>query len=146
MTADQPRPTLVEFLLARLGEDEALARAAAERGSTEHWRVSDDFPGPTPHLASEWQGDDVSMSSQHFLAILGGVAAHIGDVLPHIARHDPARVLTDVEAKRRIIARMTMLRRLRPGDLAAEVCADGTLCALALPYADHPDCDERWRA
>jgi hypothetical protein len=50
----------------------------------------------------------------------------------HIARHDPARVLADVKAKRAII-----------GDEWSDPGWD-VLCALASAYADHPDYREEW--
>lgn len=56
----------------------------------------------------------------------------------HIVRHDPARVLAEVEAKRRIV------------DVCAEPDDNGydvammVLPLLALPYADHPDWRPEW--
>ena len=75
---------LASFLLARLDEDEAAARAATQGG----WRadgedivlVSDD-----PH----WNGTCIANAS-----------GYDGD---HIARHDPVRVLREVAAKRAIL-------------------------------------------
>lgn len=65
----------------------------------------------------------------------------------HIARHDPARVLADVAAKREI---------LRLAEIYADEqfpnhdggYADGMADAVALlaaSYADHPDYREEWR-
>jgi hypothetical protein len=59
----------------------------------------------------------------------------LSDRVEHIARHDPARVLADVEAKRRIV------------EWDAEQPVDrGVLNILASVYADHPDYREEWRA
>ena len=78
--------------------------------------------------------------------------AYEGHVAVHIASHDPARVLAEVAAKQRIIARYTYRRSMQPeGGIAPnrwddltrhywEVCRD-----LAAPYADHPDFDPSWR-
>ena len=54
---------------------------------------------------------------------------------------DPARVLADCEAKRRIVkwAKDWPLRPSRPSD------EDTILGLLALPYAGHPDYREEWR-
>lgn len=55
------------------------------------------------------------------------------------------KMLSDIDAKRRIIA------ECRPGGLGGDaldlVDALGALvlCLLALPYADHPDYDPEWR-
>jgi hypothetical protein len=73
----------------------------------------------------------------------------------HIARHDPARVLREVDSKRRIVEQYEAMQ-------AGVEAAAGTILAgaakvrlgaykfalkcLALPYADHPDYDEKWRS
>ena len=66
----------------------------------------------------------------------------------HIARHDPARVLAECEAKRRIV------EIHGNGDAWCDYCAgyaEGmqdechTGRLLALPYADHPDYREEWK-
>ena len=68
----------------------------------------------------------------------------------HIVRWDPARVLAEIDAKRRILAeceRMLLRDRLRPGDYW-DGCRDAlrsTVIALALPYADRPGYREEWR-
>lgn len=57
----------------------------------------------------------------------------------HIARHDPARVLREVEAKRRIVDRYVWLREHGDtGDVA------WVLPLLAAAYADHPDYRPEW--
>jgi hypothetical protein len=75
----------------------------------------------------------------------------------HIARHDPERVLADVEAKRRIIGEHPHGDFGRPDSQYCEVCHDDdgnpavtgqwcdTVRLLALPYADHPDYREEWK-
>jgi hypothetical protein len=68
---------LLAFLAARLDEDEAVAQGAAR---------TDDGRG------GQWL-------PVHFGA--GGFDSRVDD---HIARHDPARVLREVEADRRLLA------------------------------------------
>jgi hypothetical protein len=73
----------------------------------------------------------------------------------HIARHDPARVLRDVEAKRRILdlhARREDNVAERLGFTAPDMCElcgetwpCRTVCLLALPFADHPGYHEEWK-
>lgn len=71
----------------------------------------------------------------------------------HIARHDPARVLAEVEAKRRILYEH---RDDGYGDCLGcgmnaleEMCREiddcPTLLALAAVYATHPDYQAEWR-
>jgi hypothetical protein len=132
--------TVTEFLLARLAEDEAVAREAAltvgwdgfgdqRVRSGQQWvysyhvvkRVRDD--GPTDRRTVADCGSFVGMGTA-----------------PHVARWDPARVLAEVEAKRRIVEHHS------PDDnwSYGEPCT--TLHLLALPYSDHPDYHEDWRA
>ncbi|MFB6593947.1 DUF6221 family protein [Streptomyces diastaticus] len=139
MTAD-----LITFLRARLGEDEAVARAATagpwvESGVGDHgWGVS-------------------------FSALGSGVEADDSDQgradAAHIARHDPARVLAEVEAKRRVVGECAYWNERmeaeavnppkfpQPGlDLGLLLDAmNPILRHLAAPYADHPDYREEWR-
>lgn len=63
----------------------------------------------------------------------------------HHERWDPARVLREVEAKRRIIDMYdTAAGEGFVGQLYRN-SAEPTLRLLALPYADRPDYDEAWR-
>jgi hypothetical protein len=72
----------------------------------------------------------------------------------HIARHDPARVLAEVEAKRRIIDRAEFVANHGPArdhvraldmTTGASAALRDVLRLLALPYADHPAYREEWR-
>lgn len=67
---------------------------------------------------------------------------------------DPARVLREVEAKRRIIERAEFVDNHGPAighvraldmTMAASSALGDVLQMLALPYADHPDYREAWR-
>jgi hypothetical protein len=93
--------SLAEFLLARIAEDEAAANAAPTR----QWRVADLPPqghwassGVRPGVQTAW----VSGHSTTVVEVPDGGGAQPG-VEAHIARWDPARVLAECEAKRRII-------------------------------------------
>jgi hypothetical protein len=146
------------FISARLNEDEQPARTAT--GGP--WRVdSEDYaeailstadPSVTVVGGSRWGGEASVFESTE-------------DAV-HIARHHPARVLAEVEAKRSIVIWHRAVqtdRFIHPDGSSAgtlEVChtcdanstdADWpdfpclTLCYLALPYASHPDYREEWR-
>lgn len=120
---------LVEFLTARLDEDERTARGVLWDGSgnTLGWSL--------PFSAT------VEVGTEAFTTDDAAVAAHI-------ARHDPARVLAEVDAKRLIIAdyqRFLAERRRLMGGWDRYPDVSPTMAALASVYADHPDYDEAWR-
>jgi hypothetical protein len=105
---------LVEFLKDRLDEDEHFAR----RTHSGEWT----FDTLGQLLVN--QGQTISK-----IANLG-----VDNFGWHIARHDPARVLREVEAKR------LLLQLHRECDAQCYI-----LKVLALPYADHPSYNEAWR-
>ncbi|MEU9495397.1 DUF6221 family protein [Streptomyces sp. NPDC048215] len=109
---------LAAFLRARLDEDERVARDCSGDG--------------------KWDARDIAIYGPDL-----GV-----EVRAHMARHDPARVLAEVEAKRRIIYLAIQIPALTAKHNPFQNDADGwaeTLKQLALPYASHPDYDEGWR-
>ena len=77
---------LISFLNARLDEDEAIAQSAAKRMGSPDWRQA----------ATDDGRDTVVMGEREV-----GLHSLLGT---HIARHDPARVLREVEADRKLIA------------------------------------------
>jgi hypothetical protein len=127
---------IVAFLTARLDEDEQVAQAVEDNSAP--------FDG-------QWKNDGglaLRTYNDWVLAYLPDARPFRPGVLDHIARHDPARVLADVAAKRAILARhSTGAGSLRTHGWYCEVCDDGCaeLPALAAVYADHPDYDESWR-
>jgi hypothetical protein len=110
---------LVEWLGKQLDEDERIAREASERSA--EWRLVS--PLDDAELGDAWW---LNPPEKY-----------------HAERHDPARVLREVDAKRRLLA---IHRPYVPEpDQACLGCAGGimfTACPviplLALPYADQP--------
>lgn len=112
---------LAEFLLARIADDEAVARDGAEQTypGFEPWRLHNQvrhaFGQPSPVIASR------------------------------------ARVLAECDAKRRIVEESTkeawvIEQGHRTEWTEGGQAARGTVLRfLALPYADHPDYREEWR-
>jgi hypothetical protein len=125
---------LAEFLLARIAEDEAVARAAHVTTALPPIWDTGQFYGPSVPASA------------------------------HIARHDPARVLAECGAKRNVIAAYweeVSRRNLYQSDDARTVEDDmqrerrrssAARCRgleialehLAQPYRDHPDFDPAW--
>ncbi|MEE2040073.1 DUF6221 family protein [Nocardiopsis sp. CT-R113] len=148
--------TIVEFIRARLDEDETAARAATpgpweaviHRASPEQmrrWRAGAALLGGAvsdvvrvevlPAIELEGNGD-------------GGVGSVEDGV--HIARWDPERGLREVAAKRAILAEhengfpgLDYCTSCRYGhEVAPWPCP--TVRALAAPWSDHPDYNPQW--
>ncbi|MEU0493505.1 DUF6221 family protein [Nocardiopsis sp. NPDC006139] len=139
--------TLVEFLNARLDEDEKAAKAATPG----KWGAQ---PGPTPYvLNDEWEVvTDAYKPSEpgHHVVYTGyeggGVTSEQNAV--HIARNSPTRTLREVAAKRQAIveaqeANELVSERFR---LPIDQGVSGYMLRLiAVSYADHPDYQEAWK-
>ncbi|MFG2001624.1 DUF6221 family protein [Spirillospora sp. NPDC048911] len=112
---------LVEFFKARRDEDQWIAEGAAQDAGSA-WESAKTFG---PH------GSD--------------------PIDDHIARHDPARVLADVQADRRLIAEYERAVEFynRPENQrhsAGEVTGLYTAIKIrAERFADHPDYRDEWR-
>lgn len=112
---------VIEFLRARLDEDEKIAQAT--------------------------DGDE---EVEWFAEQAGDRHHNLPEVGKHIGRWLPTRVLAEVAAKRAVItdhADALQQRRDRPGDVATTGWILGTLRAiylLAQPYSSHPDFDPDW--
>ena len=115
---------LVAFLRARLDEDEA----AAKTGSQPEWKSDGPYLG--------W--------------VTGGIAAQFkwSTDAAHAARHDPARVLREVAAKRAILAEYLRLAGIEPDDYpedpAAVAASERDVRILAAVWSDHPDYRREW--
>ena len=118
--------TLVEFLEARLAEDELIAGAAIEG-------------------AADWQAlytyRDVKDSDGRYV-ILADSRYPTVEQAAHIARYSPARILRQCDATRAIIADFLHLDAL--GDLSGRSAAENALRQLAMVHADHPDFTQEW--
>lgn len=140
--------SIVEFLDARIAEDEAIARAARGRNSPQ-WISDDDGdvyavvgqlddPDRCQHHDNKGQPnpcDDTLVASADDLwdarVVLLARATHI-------ARHDPARILAECAAKRQIVEYCS-------DQLGDEYERIPVLELLAQPYADHPEYRPEWR-
>lgn len=123
---------LSEFLAARLAEDEAAANRCA---SGRH-----DF-GRTTWVNRFGMVTDAA-DPDCAIADLTAYGAE-EPVYAHIARHDPARVLREVEAKRKILARHS-----DDGFPSCIYCGETAPCPdvrdVGAVWRDHPDYDPAW--
>jgi hypothetical protein len=159
MTVDD----LIAFLRDRLTEDERSARDAGGIAAKIHGRyipwseVDESFQGEFVETIAEsprWEAvgrrasstgkttgpNEVRTDSDFSVARASEIAC------AYIARHDPARVLREVEAKRLLITECERILAVRDWEYDdAPQFAEYTLSALALPYSDHPGYQEAWR-
>lgn len=124
--------SIVEFLRARYAEEERLA---AHSGGIS-WTVE---AGEILHNVVI---SDASLAENPAWLSVRLVAEEMTKATAcHIARHDPARILAEVEAKQQLLDQHVAY--YGAGDDTDWPVR--TLTLLALPYAAHPDYDERWR-
>ncbi len=137
---------IIDFIEARISEDERIARAARPGPWT------DDHGDTGPRI-----GDD------HLMMPTDGIAP-CNDEIPltdsaHIARHDPIRALRRSAAIRTIIEdRLVLLEKIdnewgcchNADQIRRDECKDNPLGndsafhALATIWSDHPDFDTSW--
>lgn len=139
--------TLTEFLLARIAEDERVAREAEESGGGEWWSPIEIWS----HFRGEGNRDLLEAISGANVATARDVPVHTPSVddLPdaeHIARFSPLRILAECEAKRAIVARVQSYEWDDDQRLQGAIDEAEYACRiLAAVYADHSDYDQSWR-
>lgn len=166
---------LREFIEQRITEDELWAKAASapasiyvdERpvppaGTHWTWAVGENWTpyrvDPLEEYVGEgageysstlvtveqwpWRHGPAGRTSPNKVLATEEVASGVGG---HIVRHDPARVLRDVEAKRRLLAFADRLDSIRLDNDAWWMPHSTDIEELlALPYSDHPDYNPSW--
>jgi hypothetical protein len=150
---------LVTFLRARLDEDEQVAHDAllGYPASMHASAGQPALPLPTPTTpGAEWRAEYQNVRRTDGFRRVAEATQASAEVAEHIARHDPARVLAEVAAKRAVVE---LHGAVEPGKwrtvAACAQCGDArtyesymvewpcpTLRALAQVYADHSDYDE----
>lgn len=121
---------LVAFLRARLDERAAKAEAACHGGE------------------GRWRQDDAERYPGRIKDDRGDVVVHdegdpSGEQAAHIVANDPARVLAEVEAKRKTLVRCE--EALLSANPMLVHFAEQTVREMALPYAEHPEYQEERR-
>jgi hypothetical protein len=124
--AAPPAMTLVEFLEARLAEDELMANTAIEGAAD--WHVF-------------YAYRDIKDGDGHYVVLADAQHPTVGQAA-HIARHNPARVLRQCEAGRVVIAEYLRVEAL--GDEPGRLVAENALKALASAHRDHGDFEQTW--
>lgn len=137
---------IAEFITARLDEDERAIAAVLRNAPA--WTVDDDATGWEQGFTGV-----VNDKGRAVAAVVGGYAA------AHIARHDPTRVLADIDAKRKLIMEAFYYAAKIDGEwgcgCSAQVIAAGhcheerpedqpVLRILATCWSNHPDYKPSW--
>jgi hypothetical protein len=151
-------PSIVEFLHARIEEDfEAAFNASQDGDAGNTWTVG------ARDARKARMGDD---REDLVFDIQNGVCIGFDELLTFLTRNDPARVLREVEAKRRIMERHKPDDRIIvKGPYRGRYSCDGCnyeygtideatqdinecpeLRDLAAVYSDSPDYREEWRS
>jgi hypothetical protein len=131
---------LVRWLSACLDEDERIARAATPGP----WRQHDTHLGQYGYAATVLSGEGNDTDLRAWLPSMShepwDEARNVWNDAAHIAEWDPARVLLEIDAKRRIIAAYENYDREAPElDVPESV-----LRLLATVYRDRPGFWEGW--
>lgn len=117
---------LMEFVHARLDDDERIALAAAH-GEGAEWHSREGYVYSSPFYTPVGL-DDIETGT----TVVYDEGCPSWQEAEHIARHDPKRVLYDVATKRLILS---TAGSVRVGPIAR---------MLAAAYSDHPDYRKEW--
>lgn len=161
---------LMAFVATRLDEAEMIAREASRApgyGQTvtgEHWRWECEghdltiTPDPMteilecPHgcftvglrSIEHYRYNSIAGEGPHL--VLGGMEEVTPVVAMYLLAHDPARVLTDIAAKRAILADCARLEeQALDGNFWNVTAHESIVARLALAWSEHPDFDPEWR-
>lgn len=134
---------IAAFLAARLGEDEATAKAA----TAGPWEFEGDDP----------TDDELYSIHDGIVDLTGVTVAFTRDRQVangrHMARHDPTRTIREVEASRALIERYKRACAVRESvvsftagqdDGYRQACLDA-IRDLAAIHSDHPDYQQEWK-
>jgi hypothetical protein len=155
---------LVQWLRAQLDEDERIARAAMDAvgpvPGAAQWRYTaslTDEGGQYWSITTVTPSDTVPTVELVGSGMSGG-GVHKETLARHIAEHDPARALREVEAKRRTLDRHTShsmggCRVCEAPHWGVQVCNHcygkawpcPDILNFAMVYADRPGYREAWR-
>lgn len=150
---------LVAWLRAQVDEDEQVARAT---DALYPWVATDDAEVfevvdlHAPHRCDQHEAGKPNVCSDLLVARGEDIADQLDDErAAHIARHDPARVLAEVAAKRRIIDRYEFVTNHGPAvdhvraldmSTGARAALLDAVKMLASVYAGRPGWRAEWAA
>lgn len=117
----------LQWLREQLDDDERMA------ASGESWTAFDESQQGTRRVDVDHSFERVVACTRSWRGL-------------HIARHDPARVLAEVTAKRELLDQYEHLRHdVMPDDMTGVWAIEAALRALGAVYADCPGYRDEWR-
>jgi hypothetical protein len=149
---------MIEFLKARLDEDDQAAVAAMQIAGDPRWTVED--TELKSDLDGLWRKGWAVLSMKRGAPGIAVAERNARAAVDHIANWDPRRVREEIAAKRSILAEHVHYRNPDdPDEIACDIChlgrpdqgyrANGwcvTVVALASVYRRHPDWRKEWAA
>lgn len=132
--------TLVEFLEKRLQEDQEAAELMAKYYPPP-WDVYD--RGWMARVYGDYPFWEVIRLEQG--PWVDNDSPPLSEIIEHIARQDPARILREVESKRKIVEAASITLDIYTGFSPFMDFITETLRRLAVVWDEHPDYDQAWR-
>lgn len=127
---------IVEFLTACLAEDERIAKAA----TAGPWRAHDTHLGQYGYAATVLSGDGNDTDLRAWLPSMSNEpwdeTRNVWADAGHIAEHDPARVLREIDGKRKQLAEC--VRAMDYDSRGTSSMAKDFMVLLALPFSHRP--------
>lgn len=141
---------LARWLSEQLDVDEELTRAASVKLGDVEWLVSGDLERPGERYAIRSEPTCRAVARVQRIDGDDGERAGVLDghaVAAHIAAHDPARVLRDIEAKRQLLREYKLAdREAKYPDFMGGYSTglEYAVQLVAAEYADRPGYDPEW--
>jgi hypothetical protein len=128
---------LVQWLRAQLDEDERIARAAQRQHGGGEWAARADASGIVAVEGLPVRADEPIPVVLH---------PDEDETSVHVAEHDPARVLREIDAKRKLLRQYEHLKYdVMPDDMSGVLTLEAILRAHAAVYNARPGYCEEWR-
>lgn len=123
---------LLVWLRAQLDEDARIAKAACWDDQSDVWTARPPRERYERYIIADYLDDGV--------VVVTPENADADGVGQHVAEHDPARVLREVEAKRAILRELPLKNWHEPCISLLQL----VLALMAAPYSDRPGYQEGW--
>ncbi|MCD2099572.1 DUF6221 family protein [Rhodococcus qingshengii] len=145
---------IIDFINARLDDDEQIAMAAGECNRSDYrkfgeWTFDDGVAAEEERSQREY-GGRIRFTIHSTVHGMQNYIRHSGNPhlynpeMEHLARHDPARVLREVAAKREVLDVCKHVHGHVSGNETADNLAESVLMSLANAWSTHADFKPEW--